>query len=138
MTIINRTLNKAIDCARQIYGKLQSNIAALALSPENLRRAIREADILINATSIGMSPGVNETQIQKDWLHPGLIVYDIVYNPLETRLLKEAREVGAIAISGSDMLVWQGALAFEKWTGMQAPLDLMKRELEKALLKHEN
>lgn len=138
LTIINRTLDKAIDCARQVNNTLHSDVAALALNPENLKRAIGQADILINATSIGMSPDVNETPLKKDWLRPGLIVYDIVYNPMETKLLKEARGAGAMAISGTDMLIWQGALAFEKWTGMQAPVDLMKRELEKVLLKHEN
>ncbi|GAG00058.1 unnamed protein product, partial [marine sediment metagenome] len=66
-------------------------------------------------------------------LQAGLVVFDIVYNPIKTRLLKEAKAAGAETVSGVDMFVWQGALAFEKWTGRKAPLGLMKREVLKAL-----
>jgi len=66
-------------------------------------------------------------------LRPGLVVVDIVYNPFETRLLKEAKAAGASAVDGLEMLVWQGAQGFEKWTGQKAPVDLMRREAIKAL-----
>jgi len=95
------------------------------------------ADILINATNVGMSPDVDETPVPARLLKPALIVFDIVYNPIQTRLLKEAEAAGAQTIGGLDMLAWQGAIAFEKWTGRKAPLELMKREAIKAL-GHEN
>jgi shikimate dehydrogenase len=66
-------------------------------------------------------------------LHDGLTVFDIVYNPLETMLMKEAKQAGARTISGLDMLVRQGALAFKMWTGRPASLEVMKKEALKAL-----
>ena len=60
-------------------------------------------------------------------------MYDIVYNPIKTRLLEEAEAGGAQTIGGLDMLVWQGALAFEKWTGVKAPIEVMRAELIKGL-----
>jgi shikimate dehydrogenase len=80
-----------------------------------------------------MSPNIDETPVPARLLKPGLVVFDIVYNPIKTRLLREAEAAGVKAIGGLDMLVWQGALAFEKWTGHKAPLELMKREVIKAL-----
>jgi shikimate dehydrogenase len=71
-------------------------------------------------------------------LKPDLVVFDIVYNPIMTRLLREAAAAGARTIGGIDMLAWQGALAFEKWTGQKAPLDLMRREAIKLLEKRED
>jgi shikimate dehydrogenase len=71
-------------------------------------------------------------------LKPGLTVFDSVYNPVKTKLLREAEAAGAgTIISGLDMLVWQGALAFEKWTGQKAPIELMKREAIE-VLEYEN
>jgi shikimate dehydrogenase len=85
-----------------------------------------------------MSPNIDETPVSPDLLKPSLIVFDIVYNPIKTRLLREAEAAGAKTISGVDMLVWQGALAFEKWTGLKAPVKLMKEEAIKGLQEHEN
>ena len=66
-----------------------------------------------------------------------MVVFDIVYNPIKTRLLAEAERAGAQTISGVDMLVWQGALAFEKWTGVKAPVEVMRTELIKGLTRNE-
>ena len=71
-------------------------------------------------------------------LKPDLVVFDIVYNPLRTRLLKEAESAGSRIIGGIDMLAWQGALAFETWTEESAPLDLMRKEAIKALERYED
>ena len=109
----------------QTFGK---NFNALELNKDNLINVLEHADILVNTTSVGMSPDTNVTPVSADLLKPGLIVYDIVYNPIKTKLLKEAESAGAETISGIDMLVWQGALAFEKWTGLKAPVKLMKEE----------
>jgi shikimate dehydrogenase len=84
-----------------------------------------------------MVPDVDKTPVPAELLKKGLIVFDIVYNPVKTRLLREAETAGAQTMNGLDMLVWQGALAFEKWTGRKAPLEVMKREAIKAL-GHEN
>ena len=99
---------------------------------------LEKADIVVNATSVGMSPNIDETPIPAKLLKPGLIVFDIVYNPIKTRLLREAEAAGAETIGGLDMLVWQGVLAFEKWTGLKAPVKVMKEEAIKGLQEHEN
>ena len=133
LVILNRHLARAEDLAQRIAQVFPEEIEALALSEKNLSRALATADILINTTSLGMVPEVDETPVPARLLKPGLIVFDIVYNPVKTRLLKEAEAVGAQTINGLDMLVWQGVLAFEKWTGQKAPLEVMKREAIKAL-----
>ncbi len=139
LVILNRLLE--LDWAEELAGRLSSfftqEVKALELVEENLNGVLPAADILVNTTSVGMSPNINETPVPAKLLRPGLVVFDIVYNPIKTRLLKEAETAGAETISGVDMFVWQGALAFEKWTGQKAPLDLMKREVIKAL-EHED
>jgi len=138
LVILNRTWAKAKICADRISEIFQGEATALKLDKENLAAALSKADILVNATSVGMSPDIDETPVTSDLLRPNLIVYDIVYNPIKTRLQREAEVAGATVISGLDMLVWQGALAFEKWTGLEAPVDLMKKEATKLLEKHED
>ena len=135
LLILNRVLELdwAAELARRLSATFNKKVKALELKRENLAPALDKADMLVNATSVGMTPLVNETPVPADLLRPNLIVYDIVYNPMKTRLLREAEAVGASTIGGIDMLVWQGALAFEKWTGQKAPIELMKREAVKLL-----
>ena len=116
---------------------LKKEVKALELTHENLATAIGKADILVNATSVGMSPNIDETPVPAKLLKPDLIVFDVVYNPIKTRLLAEAEETGAKTISGIEMLVWQGALAFEMWTGRKAPVELMREEAIKVLQSYE-
>jgi len=140
LVILNRLLELdwAEELANRISEVFQKEVKALELNRENLAKELEKADILVNATSVGMSPDIDETPVASHWLSSGLIVFDIVYNPIKTRLLKEAEGAGAETISGLDMLVWQGALAFEKWTGLKAPVDIMRKEAIKALEGHEN
>ena len=139
LVILNRLLELdwAEELAQRVSKVFAKEVKALELNEKNLEMVLEGADILINATSVGMSPDVDETPVPARLLKPALIVFDIVYNPIQTRLLKEAEAAGAQTIGGLDMLVWQGAIAFEKWTGRKAPLDLMRREVIKAL-GHEN
>ena len=135
LVILNRNLERAEHLARQVFKNTGKTVTVAELSAANLEQTIGKADILINATSVGMTPGSDETPVPANLLRRGLVVYDIVYNPVETRLLREAKAAGAETISGLDMLVWQGALAFEKWTGQKAPVKLMKKEAMKILEK---
>ena len=139
LVILNRLLELdwAEELAQRVSKVFAKEVKALELNEKNLEMVLEGADILINATSVGMSPDVDKTPVPAKLLKPGLIVFDIVYNPIKTRLLKEAETAGAQSIGGLDMLAWQGAIAFEKWTGRKAPLDLMKKEAIKAL-GHEN
>jgi len=137
LVILNRGLGRAEDLAHRIARVFGKEVKARQLSEGNLAKVLVRADILVNTTSVGMSPDIDETPVPARLLNPSLVVFDIVYNPIQTRLLKEAEAAGAQTINGLEMLAWQGALAFEKWTGQKAPLDLMKREAIKAL-GHEN
>ncbi len=99
-------------------------------STENVLQAeTKKADVLINATPIGMFPNINASPLPKHFLHPELFVFDVVYNPLKTRLIKEAEDLGCKALGGLDMLINQGALAFEWWTGKTPNTKLMKSKI---------
>ncbi|RZB32024.1 MAG: shikimate dehydrogenase [Desulfobacteraceae bacterium Eth-SRB1] len=91
--------------------------------------------ILINATPVGMTPNTKAMPVQKEGLSKDMVVMDIVYNPIKTRLLKEAEDIGCITVDGASMFVYQGAAQFEMWTGEKAPVDIMRRTVLDALGK---
>ncbi len=140
LVILNRRLELdwAEELASRISQTFSKEVEALELNRENLARVLDRADIVVNATSMGMTPDIDETPVTSALLKPDLTVFDIVYNPIKTRLLREAEAAGARTVSGLYMLVWQGALAFEKWTGLKAPIELMREEAIKGLEKREN
>jgi shikimate dehydrogenase len=137
LTILNRReeLDWAEAIAANIKEDLGKDIEVFELLPDYLKKALETAGILVNATSVGMSPASEVSPVPAPLLKSGLVVVDIVYNPVRTRLLRDAAAAGAVTVAGLDMLVWQGALAFEKWTGQKPPFELMKevalQELEK-------
>ena len=92
-----------------------------------------EADVMINATSLGMYPRDGETPIPKSLLREGMMVMDIVYEPLETRLLSEAKERRCLTIDGLEMLVRQGVAQFEIWTGKRPEIGQIKKDLRRVL-----
>jgi len=92
-----------------------------------------EADILINATSLGMYPRDGETPIPKKFLKKGMVVMDIVYEPLQTRLLREAKEKGCVTVDGLEMLIRQGMAQFEIWTGRRLKIGEIRKDLRRAL-----
>jgi shikimate dehydrogenase len=140
LTILNRReeLDWAENIAENIKADLALDVEVYELLPGHLEKAISSADILVNATSVGMSPNRETSLVPSDMLKSELIVTDIVYNPVRTRLLQEAESAGVVTVPGIDMLIWQGALAFEKWTGRKAPFDLMKEVVLEGLENHEN
>ena len=93
----------------------------------------RPIDVLINCSPVGMNPNVNETPFMVRDLKEGMIVFDSVYNPLETRLLREAKSVGCKVIPGYELFINQAARQFELWTGQSAPVDVMREVLLKKL-----
>ncbi len=92
-----------------------------------------EASILINTTSVGMTPNVNETPISPELLPRFQVVMDIVYSPSETRLLREASEAGCKIVRGIKMLLYQGVTQFELWTGETAPVEVMEQALHESI-----
>ena len=137
LVILNRQLELdwAVKLGNSISRTFGREVKALELNEQNLAPVLRKANILVNTTSVGMSPNTNETPIPARLLESDLVVFDIVYNPVKTKLLTEAESAGAKAISGLEMLVWQGALAFEMWTGLTAPLEIMRKATIRALKK---
>ncbi len=133
LTIANRTVPKARAFASTIEQKLGINVEVISLARAKLTEALKNADALINATSVGMYPRADQTLVSASMMHRGLIVNDIVYRPLLTRLLREARRAGGRTIDGLGMLVHQGALAFEIWTGKRAPIKVMDSAAKRQL-----
>ncbi len=128
LIILNRDVTKARDLASllQPWGK---EIVADELASNQIRERMLEADLLVNATSVGMAPGIHESLVNPHWLRPGLCVMDIVYNPVETKLIRDAKVTGAQTINGLEMLLYQGAASFEIWMGSKAPIDVMRAAL---------
>ncbi len=130
VTIVYRKedASMAVDLARDIKGIFPSApIGTLLMDKAGIEKACRDSTILVNATPIGMHPRSDETLVDPKLLHGRLCVFDVVYNPLETRLVKDARKAGCKVVLGIDMLVYQGAMALEWWTGKEPPVDIMKR-----------
>lgn len=127
VTVLNRTYSRAVDLARLIESALGGgSVNTLALDSPDAQEAVREADLMVNCTSVGMYPNVAEQPVPSEWLHTGLFVYDQIYNPLETNLLKAARAAGASGANGVLMLVHQGAISFEIWAGQSPPTKVME------------
>ena len=127
LIILNRTPQKAKKLAEFLRKEFNKKINGNALSTEILEKELRDTDILVNATSVGMHPDVNQSLVSPSLLRPDLCVMDIVYNPLKTKLAKDAKAVGAKVVSGIEMLVHQGAASFEIWTNHSAPVKVMKQ-----------
>jgi shikimate dehydrogenase len=111
--------------------------ADFPISPvDNIEKLdIKNKDLLINATPVGLRQD-DACLVTEELLHKDLFVYDLIYNPPQTKLLQLAAKVGAKTSNGLGMLLYQGMLSFEKWTGRQAPQEVMQKALEEALLKH--
>src|SRR5208283_3871850 len=95
LVILNRTPKPATELANLLKQKFNKKIKAGELSPSAVKDNLADSDVLINATSVGMEPNANQTPVAPEWLKPDLVVMDIVYNPLETKLAKDAKAAGA-------------------------------------------
>lgn len=131
ITIFNRTVSKACETAEKIRREVPDctvNVFDIA-DVAAMTREIRTCEIFINATSVGMTP-MDEESVVKDVsaFYPGLVVADAVYNPEETKLLREAKEAGCICVSGRGMLLWQGVAAFKLYTGQKMPVEEVKEK----------
>jgi len=129
VTIANRTASRA----RTLAENVNSVGYARGTGLDDLQELVAQSNIVINTTSVGMHPDIDKTPINADLMRTGLVVFDIVYNPLKTRLLSEAEKAGAITIDGLKMLVLQGAESFRIWTGVEPPVKVMERAARTAL-----
>jgi shikimate dehydrogenase len=135
LIILNRTLDHATSLALDLgsNSECKALIRGHGLKKRDILEALEDAHILINTTPVGMSPHICESLVDEELLDSNLFVFDIVYNPLKTKLLMDAENAGAKTLGGLKMLVYQGAAAFKLWTGLQAPEALMAHEAEKHL-----
>ena len=141
ITIANRTLPRAEELAGVLSrrGHAPGSGAALkveAVSLQGVAAASASSDLIVNCTTLGMKHGPDEagTALQAREIPSTALVYDLVYNPPDTPLLREARKAGASTLGGLAMLVYQGAAAFEYWTGWEAPVDVMMNAAKGALV----
>jgi len=134
LILINRNLERGQELARDIARHTGGNIEARPWEEGIMAEALSGAQVLINTTSVGMYPHCHVPPVVNPELLPeGLAVCDLIYNPMTTSLLEAAEAKGLRTLSGWGMLLYQGVLAFELWTGHKAPVELMKEALLKAL-----
>ena len=134
LTIANRTVERAQRLAELAQsGGVEAD--ATGLSGSEAGDAAGSADLIVNCTTIGMSHGPDEqgSPLSREQIPPTALVNDLVYNPLETPLLREAAAAGASLLGGIHMLVYQGADSFEMWTGQPAPVDVMLEAATRAM-----
>jgi len=129
--ILNRTLKKAKAIAEVV--RKASDTEVFAMDLDLIEEALANANILINATFVGMKGSQKKTIVPMASIKRDMTVLDLVYDPAQTTLIKDAKRVGAIAVPGSEMLLQQGALQFKLFTGKDAPLDAMRAALRKKL-----
>ena len=128
--IANRTISKA----EILVDDINKNFAPVAeLVNLNdavmLKDKIRESDVIMNNTGLGMITKLEETPIPKELLHPGQLCFDATYNPAKTRFLIETEEMGCSIMNGLGMSLYQGAEQIKLWSGKDAPIEVMRQEL---------
>jgi shikimate dehydrogenase len=116
--------------AKDLKAKTSLQLSDGTITDDALRRAIEESKVLLHCTPLGMHPNVRESCVPASLLKPHLIVMDIVYNPLETKLLADAKAAGCKTIRGVEMFLNQAVGQFELWTKQKAPADVMRKVLE--------
>ena len=129
--ITNRTVSRAVALATDLSEKTGASIYGIGLDDSKLSDAVRTSQLIVNTASTSMDVS-HPLLIDPEWLEPQSIVYDIVYTPPETRLLRAAAEKDCHTIGGLGMLVHQGAIAFERWTGVNPPVGTMRQALQGA------
>lgn len=130
VTVLNRTAERAQQLIRDMRGHFKgARLSSGNMSKEKIKEALSETDLLINATSVGLKK--NDPLLVTKQLFPKreIAVCDLIYRPAQTPLLKMAAASGNRVLNGLPMLLYQGAGAFEIWTGKKAPVELMRQKL---------
>lgn len=132
--LVIKELNKEV--ADEVINTIRSripkcNVKLLSNNEDELKEELKNADLFVNATPLGMKGNVDVCSISSCDIitNPNTFVYDIVYEPKETKFMKFAKEAGCDTCNGINMMLWQGALAFKIWTGKDMPIDYVKKEL---------
>jgi len=129
ISITNRTKEKAESLAEYVKKKIGIKVNLIEFEQDKLKNTLADTDILINATSVGMYPKTDDIPIPAEILNSKLTVMDLVYNPVKTRLLKSAEEIGCKIVPGVGMLVHQGAESFKIWLAIEPPVEVMRKAI---------
>ena len=129
LVIVNRTPNRGKTLANELTKEYHKEVLFKKFDNKIFGKILPSIDLLVNTTTIGMYPDKLLSPIPKNYLHDDLTVFDIIYNPLETQLMKDASEKGCRVLGGLDMLIFQGVLSFEWWTNQTPNVELMKKSI---------
>ncbi|MEG6522524.1 shikimate dehydrogenase [Desulfotomaculum sp. 1211_IL3151] len=136
LDITNRSQEKAAALACQINQAAATTVNTIPWESNELEQSVATADLVIQATSLGMAPQVDQVPpFPFQALTPQHLVCDLIYNPDQTRFLREAAAQGSRTMNGLGMLLYQGVLAFQLWTGLKAPVEIMRQGLQQQLAK---
>jgi shikimate dehydrogenase len=130
--IVKKEINALVQDLTTATG---SRVIGKFLTKETLKETLQDARVIIHATPVGMYPKVKESLIPKRLLEKDMVIFDIVYTPLKTKLLTEASQRGCQCIPGIEMFIEQAAFQFELWTGQKAPRLTMRRVVQRELMK---
>ncbi len=129
----NRTESKAVTLAEEINSKIRPCAKVVSTQKIDQKTALETSHVVINSTSIGMHPHIDELPLDGSLLHSSHIVADIVYNPRETKLLQLAKNKGCTTVPGLGMLIYQGVAAFRLWTGVEPPVEKMQEKVQQLM-----
>ncbi len=135
-------LNRSAERAQRLVDDLSPHaggtwLEALPAAPGSWAKMAPRAQLLVNCTSVGMADSSQDASpVPSGLIRPEMLVFDLIYRPLETRLLRDARASGACVLGGLPMLVYQGAASFKIWTGQEAPIDIMLDAARKVLAEN--
>jgi len=124
--LANRTLERAQELCDKLNSLVCDCCIPIALD-ENIGKYVDMADVLVNATNVGMPPMDGQTPIDTKLLRKEMLVADVIYNPDKTQLLLDAEALGCVTVNGKSLLIHQGKMAFNIWTGLDAPEDVMMK-----------
>jgi len=134
ITVAARNAQRALTLASLIPDQSPIQFKHIFFTDEEIRFSTITSKIIINTTPIGMHPNIDNSPLPNDTLITSKhIVYDVIYRPLKTKLLKQAEQAGAITLGGLPMLIYQGAAAFKIWTGKEMPIQYISQILKQKL-----
>ncbi|KMQ51798.1 Shikimate 5-dehydrogenase [Chitinispirillum alkaliphilum] len=129
ISIAGRSLQRAASLAQSVSEGTGKEVGALGLNGSEFEKSMKRSTLLVNCTSVGMKPNENFSPVSKGLLHSEMTVFDCIYNPSETLLLKEARLKGCRVANGLKMLLFQALASFKLWTGKTVPEDMYDMDL---------
>jgi shikimate dehydrogenase len=136
MTILGRTASHVEELVNDVREKGRGEVVGGSLESD-LKGAMASHDVVVQGTPVGMHPHTADSAIPKEWLRADQVIFDMVYRPHRTRLVREAEAVGCRVVFGVEMLINQAVLQFERWTGVPAPVSAMREALLEALARED-